>query len=258
MLKQLMVGIVISMSLGVTAVSCTRPIRLPFIAQPVVGVQATPRSSAPGVGADLAVDRQLSTTTTVAPGTTSSVEITTVPATAPAYPPGVLLVGDSILEGLNILSYRFGPNTVYDTEVARSVLRLDSVLADHELPADVVVHLGTNGWLPTTGETLSESLSALSDRRVLLVNLSVDRAYAGLANAELAAIATHHDHVTLVDWNAAATPDLVRADGFHPNLEGYEVLGRLIANALGLPADFALTPPIERPHPSAGSRQQPR
>jgi lysophospholipase L1-like esterase len=195
------------------------------------------------------------TTTVVAPTTVGSSEPTTVPSTVPAHPPGVLIVGDSILEGLNVLSYRFGSRTVYDTEVARSVLQLDEVLAEHEPLSNVVVHLGTNGWWPTTKESFAETLTALNDRHVVLVNVSVERPYTDLANADLAALAGDNDHVTLVDWNAAATPAIVRPDGYHPNLEGYEVLGRLIADALGLPATFALTPPAQEQPPIEGSGQ---
>ncbi len=261
MIRQLVVGILISMALGVAAVSCTRPVTLPFVSQTGLGAQEVASASSPAARPGSTSDpgatttTQPTTTTVVAPTTLRSFEPSTVSSTIPVHPPGVLIVGDSILEGLNVLSYRFGPNTVYDTEVARSVLQLDEALAEHEPVSNVVVHLGTNGWWPTTKESFAETLTALSERHVVLVNVSVDRHYTDLANAELAALAVDHDHVTLVDWNAAATPDIVRSDGYHPNLEGYEVLGRLIADALGLPATFALTPPAEEPPPIEGSGQ---
>jgi lysophospholipase L1-like esterase len=256
--KQLVAGILISMGLGVTAVACTRPVSLRFDFLTELSVQtALPTTSLATVTASdpQVVTTQATTTTAVAPTTVRSLQLAIVPSTTPAHPPGVLIVGDSILEGLNVLSYRFGPNTVYDTEVARSVLQLDAVLAEHETPSDVVVHLGTNGWWPTTGESFAETLTALSERDVVLVNVSVDRPYTDFANTELAALAADHDHVTLVDWNAAATPDILRTDGYHPNLEGYEVLGRLIADGLGLPAAFSLSPPAREQGPIEGSGQ---
>jgi lysophospholipase L1-like esterase len=175
-----------------------------------------------------------------------------VASTPPSYPPGVLIVGDSILEGLNLLGYRFGPDTVYDTEVSRSVLQLDAVMAEHEPPADLVIHLGTNGWWPTTSTSFSAMLKTLEDRRIVLINVSVDRPYTERANADLAALAQDFEHVTLVDWNGIASNQYVREDGYHPNMQGYEELARLIADALGLPASYSLLPSIQVAAAKAG------
>ncbi|MBT8241619.1 MAG: hypothetical protein KJN63_10360, partial [Acidimicrobiia bacterium] len=193
-----------------------------------------------------------------APSSTTAVgprEPSTVRPGRPAHPPGVLVVGDSILEGLNVLGYRFGSNTVYDTEVSRSVLQLEAAVAEHEPLRSLVIHLGTNGWWPTTSQSVAATLRALEDRQIVLVNISVDRAYTELANAELAALAEHHDHVTLVDWNRTASDGYVRDDGYHPNMEGYEVLARLIADALGLPASYTLLPPARDARAHAGHPQ---
>ncbi|MFW2382739.1 MAG: hypothetical protein ACN4GZ_13340 [Acidimicrobiales bacterium] len=257
-MKQLIAGVSIAMALGFAAVSTTRPVILPFISEPAAGEVASTTAPQPEVASTSA----LSTTAPTATVPATTVQSTTVPATAVSptavpstttsvYPPGVLIIGDSILEGLNVLSYRFGPNTVYDTEVARSVLQLEAVLAEYEPPANIVIHLGTNGWWPETAESFSNMLVALEDRRVVLVNVSVDRPYTEIANSDLAALADEHDHVTLVDWNGIASSDIVRDDGYHPNLQGYEVLGRLIADALGLPASFVLAPPAEQSDASA-------
>jgi lysophospholipase L1-like esterase len=192
-----------------------------------------------------------STTATSSPATTTTVRATTVvtagepstvTTTPPSHPPGVLVVGDSVLEGLNLLGYRFGPDTVYDTEVSRSVLQLDAVMAEHEPPADLVIHLGTNGWWPTTAASFSAMLKTLEDRRIVLVNVSVDRPYTERANADLAALAQDLEHVTLVDWNGIASSQHVREDGYHPTMQGYEELARLIADALGLPATYSPLP----------------
>ena len=233
--KQLIAGVAVAMALGFAAVSCTRPTDLPFpIAFDVGATTSVPAEQPPLLTSSPATSAPRSTTTRPASTTAVSQAVpTTVPTTSPTQPPGVLVIGDSILEGLNVLGYRFGPNTEYDTKVARSVLELDEVLADHEPPSDLVIHLGTNGWWPTTQESFSSTLTALGDRRIALVNVSVDRTYTDLANTDLASLAQTHDHVTLVDWHAIAAPEILRDDGYHPNLDGYERLAQLIADALG-------------------------
>ena len=119
---------------------------------------------------------------------------------------------------------------------------MEDVLAEHDLPANVVIHLGTNGWWDSTTDTFSQTLQTLEDRKVLLINLRVDRPYAEPANLDIAVLAQTHEHVTLVDRASEATPDLLRSDGFHPNFDGYDRLARLIADGLGLPAGTVLTP----------------
>jgi len=258
--KQLIAGMAAAMIFGVAAVSCTRPTGLPFLSEYGVGLQpaqtatsvvderspTVPPADAPSTAATM-------TSSTTAPPASSTVlptpTHTIAPTTLPVHPPGVLIIGDSVLEGLNVLGYRFGSNTTYDTEVARSVLQLDSVLVEHEPPANLVIHLGTNGWWPTTKDSFESTLTAFDDRQIVLVNVSVDRTYTELANQDLADLAKAHDHVILVDWNSIASPEIVRDDGYHPKLEGYEALARLIADALGLPASYQLVPP---PESSAG------
>ncbi len=178
---------------------------------------------------------------------TAVIPSTTVGSIPPGVDRGVLLVGDSILEGLANLGYNFGPGTAYDTEVARSALTIPSLLESADVPSTLVMHLGTNGWWPTAAETLERSIADLSDRRIVLVNLRVDRTYEALANEDLRRIAAENENVELVDWNAVARPEVLRSDGFHPTLQGYEILARLIADAIGLEPDAHLLPPAPEP-----------
>ncbi len=152
---------------------------------------------------------------------------------------GVLLVGDSILESLHLSHKSFGYRTVYDTEVSRSVLALDEVLAEAEesetgLPGRVVIHLGSNGFWPQAEQQLEMAVTRLADRPVVLVNVAVDRPWTAGANDAITAVAARHDNVTLLDWKAIATVELLRSDRVHPNFEGIDVLHRMITEALGL------------------------
>ncbi|NNF54099.1 MAG: hypothetical protein HKN03_06615 [Acidimicrobiales bacterium] len=190
-------------------------------------------------------------------GNSTSAIVTTVPtssippsSTAPKavvqeHDGGVLVIGDSILESLHLTNKAFGYRTVYATEVSRSVMALDAVLAEVELsgagiPGRVVIHLGSNGFWPDAEQLLDVAVTQLADRRVVLVNVAVDRPWAAGANEAISAVADRHEHVTLVDWKATATAELLRSDGIHPNFDGIDVLHRMIADALGLDARSVL------------------
>ena len=172
--------------------------------------------------------------------TSSAVPLSTAPhVVVKDHDVGVLLIGDSILESLNLSHKSFGIRTVYDTEVSRSVLALDEVLAEAEnsgtgIPGRVVIHLGSNGFWPHAEQQLDAAVTHLADRHVVLVNVAVDRPWAAGANDAITAVAARHNNVTLLDWKAIATAELLRSDRVHPNFEGIEVLHRTIAEALGL------------------------
>lgn len=249
MLKRLFLLIAVAAALGAAAAACSRPDSLPFGADDSAPTLTTdsqttvPATSTPASSSTVSSTVVLSTvvsSTSAAPATTVPATTTFPPTTSP-HPPGVLMVGDSILEGLRLLQYSFGPNTIYDTEVSRSAVQLPTVLEAHQVPQALVVHLGTNGWWPDVGSTYSAEFEKFADRQIVLVNIRVDRPYTDPANIELQAVADEHAHVTLVDWHQIATPALLREDGFHPNLDGYDALARLIADALGLAPDAQLT-----------------
>lgn len=178
--------------------------------------------------------------------TSSAAPLSTAPhVVVQDHDAGVLLIGDSILESLHLSHKSFGYRTVYDTEVSRSVLALDEVLAKAEdsgtgIPGRVVIHLGSNGFWPHAEQQLDAAVTHLADRHVVLVNVAVDRPWAAGANDAIAAVAARHDNVTLLDWKAIASAELLRSDSVHPNLEGIDVLHRMIAEALGLEARSAV------------------
>lgn len=153
--------------------------------------------------------------------------------------PGVLLIGDSILEGLRLLDRDFGPGTVYDTKVSRSIFdlpeRIEEQRAAGQLPHRIVIHLGTNGWQPGADAVLDQVITGLDGHRVVLVDVAVDRPWAAAANQAIHERAARHEHVHLASWQEAVRPDLLRTDLVHPNDAGFDVLGRLIGRAAGIP-----------------------
>ena len=181
-----------------------------------------------------------------APPTSAAPPMSTAPlVVVQDHDPGVLLIGDSILESLHLSHKSFGYRTVYDTEVSRSVLALDEVLAQVEsggsgIPGRVVIHLGSNGFWPDAEQQLDATVAQLAGSDVVLVNVAVERPWAAGANQAITAVADRHEHVTLVDWKAAASAELLRSDGVHPNFEGIDVLHQMIVEALGLDARSAL------------------
>lgn len=181
--------------------------------------------------------------TTLAPETEPTAVTTTTPvipstsAVETPFDPGVLIIGDSVLEGMSILGMTFGPGTEFDTAVSRSILDLPERIENRRdagpLPHRIVIHLGTNGWLPSADILLEEVVADLDGHHVVLVDVAVDRPWTAAANQAIRATATGHDHVDLVDWQHTARPELLRADGVHPNLDGFDALHRLVADAVG-------------------------
>jgi hypothetical protein len=104
--KRLVLGIGLAAALG--AFASARPNAKAHFAgiDPSVPLSALPPSDAPEATSSMSAAE---TTTTFLPAIVHTTSSSTIPA-APVEL-GVLLIGDSVLEGLNILDYRFGPDT---------------------------------------------------------------------------------------------------------------------------------------------------
>lgn len=164
--------------------------------------------------------------------------ITSFVPTAPAH---VLLIGDSIFHGIRLLDIPVGPaQLTFMTEEGRQADTLPGLINEASVSgllatADVVViHLGTNGWLPDYVGMFNDQLAALYPKPVLLVNTKVARSWEAASNDALASIAAQIPNVELVDWNGAVArhPEWMRPDGIHPNSEGLEALAALIEAAM--------------------------
>jgi hypothetical protein len=127
-------------------------------------------------------------------------------------------IGDSVMLGAERALEKGIPGMAVDAAKDRSfgdgvkVLRkLDK--AD-KLPANVVVHLGTNGTV--TAKQCDDLMDVLAGHRVVLVNLNVPRDWETANNLVLADCANRRGAV-LADWKALATehPTALYGDGIH-------------------------------------------
>ncbi|MCC6226473.1 MAG: acetyltransferase [Microthrixaceae bacterium] len=174
-------------------------------------------------------------TTTLAPEPTT----TTVPPTTTTLSPAgirVTMIGDSVMLDAKKPLQRLVPQVAVDAKVSRQfndagtqAVRLAGFGA---LGPIVVVHLGTNG--PMSDAALDRLLTALANRRVILVTAKVPRPWEALTNQRLIAAADRFDNVELLDWHALAAPhpDWFVKDGTHLQPGGVVAYTDLILKAV--------------------------
>lgn len=101
------------------------------------------------------------------------------------------------------------------------------------LPANVVVHMGTNGTFPR--KTCEALVRAMGDEhRVFLVTVHAKRSWAAGNNAMIRACARAHPGVRVIDWDAAARrhPGWLYSDGIHLKPAGARGYAELIDTAV--------------------------
>ena len=185
-----------------------------------------------------ATTRPTATTTSAAPPTTTTTT-TTRPA-GPGFDVGqVTAIGDSVMLDYQDPLQTSIPGINVNASVSRQWSEGESILqtlkADGQLGADVVVALGTNG--PITDTDFDNMMAILGGAsRVVFVNVHVDRPWQDPNNAVLASGAGRYPNVVVADWAtlAAQNPQWFGADGTHLAIDGpgAQALASLIASTL--------------------------
>src|ERR1700689_3903348 len=183
-----------------------------------------------------ATTRPTATTTSTAPTTTT----TTTRPPGPGFNAGqVTAVGDSVMLDYQDPLQTSIPGINVNASVSRQWSDGESILqtlkADGQLGADVIVALGTNG--PVTDSDFDDMMAILGGAsRVVFVNVHVDRPWQDPNNAVLANGATRYPNVVVADWAtlAAQNPQWFGADGTHLAIDGpgADALASLIASTL--------------------------
>jgi hypothetical protein len=183
-----------------------------------------------------ATNRTTTSTTSTAPTTTTT---TTRPA-GPGFNVGqVTAVGDSVMLDYQDSLQTSIPGVNVNAAVSRQWSDGESILqtlkADGQLGADVIVALGTNG--PITDTDFDNMLAILGGAsRVVFVNVHVDRPWQDPNNAVLANGAARYPTVVIADWAtlAAQNPQWFGADGTHLAIDGpgAQALASLITSTL--------------------------
>jgi len=188
-----------------------------------------------------AVTRPTATTTSTAPATTTTTTTTTTTRPAgPGFDVGqVTAIGDSVMLDYQDPLQTSVPGINVNASVSRQWSEGESILqtlkADGQLGADVVVALGTNG--PITDTDFDNMMAILGGAsRVVFVNVHVDRPWQDPNNAVLANGAGRYPNVVVADWAtlAAQNPQWFGADGTHLAIDGpgAHALAGLIASTL--------------------------
>ncbi len=208
-----------------------------------LGSTAPPAHSAGAHRSTATAPTRTTTGPATAPTTAPTTTTTTadVPGTAgPGFNAGqVTAVGDSVmLDYLDPLKAAI-PGINVDASVSRQWSDGESILqsmkAAGQLGADVIVGLGTNG--PISDSEFDAMMSILGGaKRVVFVNVHVDRPWQDPNNTVLAQGATRYPNVVIADWAtlAAQNPQWFGADGTHLAIDGpgTGALASLVASTL--------------------------
>ena len=166
--------------------------------------------------------------------------------TTTTHPPGpgfdvgqVTAVGDSVMLDYQDPLQTSIPGVNVNATVSRQWSDGESILqtlkADGQLGADVIVALGTNG--PITDTDFDDMMAILAGAsRVVFVNVHVDRPWQDPNNAVLANGAARYPNVVIADWATLAdqNPQWFGPDGTHLAIDGpgADALAALIASTL--------------------------
>jgi hypothetical protein len=169
----------------------------------------------------------------------------TAPGTAPstARAPTQLIVtaiGDSVMQGAEDALREAIPGITVDAARSRQFSQaaqiVDGDAKAGQLPATVVIHLGTNGRATT--ELLDDIMRAAGDRRVYFVTVRVPRLWETEVNTALRALPQRWPNAHVIDWRDYANghDDWFVNDGFHLTAAGQRAYATLIASMLGVGA----------------------
>ena len=178
------------------------------------------------------------TSTTAAPGssTTTTAPTTTLPLQPGQTATNAVAVGDSVMLGAKGAVVNAMPGIRVDAKVARqftSVLAVATWYVQQGfVQGPLIIHVGTNGTF--TDADLDKLAALAGDRKLILVNAKVNRAWQDQNNARLAAAADRHSNITLVDWHDTAVqhPEWFVGDGTHLNPTGARAFAETIRQAL--------------------------
>lgn len=160
---------------------------------------------------------------------------TASPATPSAVvvPTGRYALGDSVMLGARpgLTARGFQVNAVESRQFSAAVSIVRTKVLNHTLPRNLVIALGTNGYIQLADCKAIVSAAGTA-RRVFLVNNHVPRAWEGVNNQRLrtcdAAFAS--SRVVLIDWHtyAAGHSSWFYSDGIHLKPTGQTAYARLL------------------------------
>jgi peptidoglycan/LPS O-acetylase OafA/YrhL len=236
----------------------SRPRQALLLLVACIGVSAVTGLYSQGASSALALipDKRVLVNPVVLPGTSaiSSCASNNCPDAEPvqeesfsgavAGPVDMLAIGDSVMLGARHYLLRGLPGVWVDAQVGRqgrdAIQIVRKLRAQGKLPATVVIHLGTNGYLPAS--SFRQLVAELADReRVVLVNVHASRRWASDNNNLLAEFGHGQSgNLVLVDWSTLSEdrPEYFVADGIHLSSKGIHAYVSAIRQACGVTGAF--------------------
>lgn len=156
----------------------------------------------------------------------------------------MLALGDSVMLGAQSYLQRGLPGVWIDAKVGRqgrdAIRLIRQLRADNQLPSSILIHIGTNGYLPNSA--FRELMTELADRkRIILVNIRANRRWMADNNKLLTEFqGEKYKNVTFVDWakTSEAHPEYFVSDGIHLTGGGIHAYVDAIRHASGIQSDF--------------------
>lgn len=151
--------------------------------------------------------------------------------------PGILFIGDSVLELVRVNLEKKYPDAVIDTQIGRQFRELPGILEkyieERRVGETVVIALGTNGAI--SGKDMEKTLQLLKGRQIYTVNVVVPHSWEKSVNRELEKVSRENGNVRLVDWYGLSKgkKEYFYNDGVHPKPEAAKKYANMISSALG-------------------------
>jgi hypothetical protein len=160
------------------------------------------------------------------------------PATVLDSVPTVTAIGDSVMLGAAYTLASNIPGIDLDAAVGRqasaAIGLLQQKAAAGLLGEVVVVHIGNNGTL--TSDQFDQLMAVIGpERKVIVLNLHVPRAWEEGNNAVIASGVTRYANAVFIDWSAAGNtyPELLYNDSIHLTPSGAAYYSQLVIAAIG-------------------------
>lgn len=157
--------------------------------------------------------------------------LASMPASASAaIPAGRFGVGDSIMLSAEdeLAAYDVGINAEVGRQFSEAIPIVRRLVKNERLPRNVIVHLGTNGYIQQ-GDC-DRLVELATGRRIFLVTIKVPREWQTPNNDLLNGCAATYERVFIIRWFAYSNdhPEWFAEDGYHPNADGQQAYADLI------------------------------
>jgi hypothetical protein len=159
----------------------------------------------------------------------ASVIVASLPAGA-AIPKGRFGVGDSIMLSSSdeLAPYGVGVDAEVGRQFSEGLPVVRRLVRREELPRNLIVHLGTNGYVQP--EDCDKLVALAPGRRIFLTSIRVPRDWQDPNNDVLNACAARYDRVFMLRWAAESRnhPEWFASDGYHLNATGQQAYADLL------------------------------